>query len=95
MPNPHHPHYPNHKWIINNEKVRTIQEIGERIQKIGTLLKEKGEIKLDDVEISPPPSCNFILRYERMPRGELSLKIELIWWENNENSPSSDDIEIS
>lgn len=98
MPKPPH-HYKNHPnplhhgWMENEEKTRNLEEIGERLQRIGTLLSEKGQFKLGKSRIAPPPECVFIIRYERMPRGELSLKLELQWEDTNRqyNFPRGDE----
>ena len=78
---PHHPPPPHrpHEWIVNDEKMRSLAEVGERLQLIGRLLGERGYVKLDENDIRPTDPCLSIIRYERMPRGELSLKLELMW----------------
>ena len=83
MPHHHKNHRPplHHppEWIEAEEKFRPVKEIGERLAKIGNLLLERGDIRLGGSEVRPSDPCRFLLRYERMPRGELSLKLELIW----------------
>lgn len=78
----HHPPHPPHEWIQNEEKRRPITEIGERLQKIGSLLEKNGELKLGDSQVKPNDPSYFIIRYERMPHGELSLKLEIRWEES-------------
>lgn len=75
MPHPHH--HP--EWMENEEKDRTTKEIGDRLVKIGQVLLEKGEFKLGRSLVKPDNPSLFIIRFERMPRGELSLKLELKW----------------
>ncbi len=79
MPPPGPRHH--HGWLENEEKVRSLQEIGERLAKIGTLLMERGNFRLGTTEVRPPGQCMFTVRLERMPRGELSLKLEMMWEE--------------
>ncbi len=75
-PPPHH----HGEYMINVEKEDyPLVDIGEQIQQIGVALKERGDVKINEKIVKPPGNCMFILRYERMPLGELSLKIELIW----------------
>ena len=79
---PHHPPPPiggPHEWIVNEEKMRSLQEAGERLQQIGRLISERGYVSLDGNDVKPADPCLSITRYERMPRGELSLKLELLW----------------
>lgn len=79
---PHPPHGP-HEWIKNEEKDRSIVEIAERLQKIGQRLAESSKVVLDGVEVAPANPSLFIIRYERLPRGELSLKLEIKWQDSS------------
>lgn len=88
-PNPPRPPHGPHQWIINEEKTRSLSEIGERLQTIGRLLSERGYLKLDVHEVKPTDPCFSIIRYERMPRGELSLKLELMWEDFTSSSEST------
>lgn len=91
---PHRPpHHRKHEWIRSEEKTRSLKDVGDRLQKIGSLLVQKGYFTLGGTEIKPPDPCEFILRYERMPRGELSLKIELLWDEQSVDDSSASDYE--
>jgi hypothetical protein len=94
---PHNPSYNKYPARLENEeRVRPIDEIGERLMKIGSLLTEDGKFKLGRTEISPPKDCRFIIRFELTPKGEFSLKLELVWDENG-YSPNqlSSDLEIT
>ncbi len=71
--------HPRYEFFESQERTMTLKEIGERLEKIGSLLSERGDFKLGGTQVSPPDPCPFILRFERMPRGELSLKLELKW----------------
>lgn len=88
---PHHrpPHHRPPEWIQNEEKMRSLQDIGERLQKIGDLLSQKGNFKLGTTQITPSNPSLFIMRYERMPKGELSLKLEMKWEENEQSFGST------
>ena len=79
-----------HGFYENNEEIRPIEEIGQRLQKIGSLLSERGNVKLGSSQVKPTNPCLFIIRYERMPRGELSMKLELKWSDNQDPSHSLD-----
>lgn len=70
----------NHGRMLNDEKERSLSDIGDRLQKIGKLIAERN-LRLGAHQIAPPEECLFIIRYERMPEGELSLKLELKWYE--------------
>lgn len=78
----HPPHHHDHEWMYNVEKEEDLNRIGSTIEKIGKLISERGYVKLGNVTIKPPKVCYFVLRYERMPEGELKLKIELEWEED-------------
>ena len=89
---PHH----DHEWIVNDTKERSLQQIGEKLEKIGKLLKERGAVQLGNNTVEPTDPCVFLMRYERLPEGELSLKLELEWnKQQDRTTSSSDDIEIS
>lgn len=96
---PRHPIHHHPEWYEVEEKEKTLNEIGERLVKIGDLLKSKGGFKLGNSQIRPSDPSFFILRYERMPRGELSIKIEIIWEEGSKEFPNittrSDELPIS
>lgn len=104
-PGPHGPaarggHQPT-RWFENEEKVRTLQEIGDRLSLIGSRLSGRGPGKggftLGRTKVDPPPECLFIIRYERMPKGELSLKLELQWDEDypgEQREPTNGDLII-
>lgn len=80
MIQPHHPHLAlRHKWMVNSEQTNELADIGEQLIKIGQALKENGELTINDVNIAPQSQPLFIVRYERLPRGELKLKLEIEW----------------
>lgn len=91
-PPPHH-HGP-HEWLINDERVRPLAEIASRLQQMGQLLQERGSIKLGGNEITPTDPALFITRYERMPKGELSLKLELMWGEEMRRTQQDPELSI-
>jgi len=81
----------------NEEKERTVKDIGQRLVTIGQKLVEKGEFKLGNSLLKPSNPSWFVMRYERLPKGELSLKLEIKWEENPSTSNSGDtgeDLEI-
>ncbi len=69
---------PAQRWV-NEEVERPLKEGCERLQKIVNLILEKGYVTIDKNYIEPADPCECIIRYERMPAGELSLKLELKW----------------
>jgi len=75
------PHHHNPEIFFNDEQERSLAEIGEILQQMGSFLNEKGNLKLDGVKVAPSDPCEFIIRYERAPKGELKFKLELSWWE--------------
>lgn len=96
---PHHwkhsgPHR-DHVFMVNQGGRLDLSDIAARIQKIGKILQDSGFLTLKsgdkEVEVRPPNPCDWLLRYEKLPRGELKLKIELEWEENQKQSPDSDD----
>ena len=89
------PHGPP-EWYVNDEKERELREIGERLQRIGQALAERGLVKLNEYIVKPPGRCLFILRYERMHRSDLSLKLELLWEDTGEaeGAEPGDDVRI-
>lgn len=96
-PGPPHPPHPPHAYaqFIKDEEIeRDLGDIGARLQKIGQALADRGEVTLDDVTVKPADPCTYIMRYERMPAGELSLKIELLWWEGGSQASQTREKEI-
>lgn len=96
MTPPRPPHRPP-GWYENEEGPRALRAIGERITKIGQKLKDEGRLKIGDHEIQPPDEAYWVLRFERLPHGELALKMELQWEDGGSQPPApgpSGDLEI-
>ena len=89
----HHPPPPP-EWLINEEKTKSLAEIAERLQLIGRLLSDRGTLKLEGYEIEPSDPSWSVLRLERLPRGELSLKIEVTWTPGQQGVSPSQDIDV-
>ena len=68
---------------------KTIKEIGEKLTLIGNKLAQNGFIKLGKSTIKPNDPSLFVIRYERMPHGELCLKLEVRWDEEDEDEKDS------
>ena len=73
------PKYHSHRWIVNNEKTMSVKEAGQLVEQLSAKLQESGHFKLNGVPIDLPDNCHFVMRHERRPKGELVLKIELVW----------------
>jgi len=82
------------QFIKAEERERGLADIGARLQKIGEGLGDRGEVTLDSVVVKPTDPCTYIMRYERMPAGELSLKMELLWWESESQAAQAQETEI-
>lgn len=54
-------------------------EFSEVIQQIGKALEDRSTVKLNGIDVTPADPSHCIVRYERMPHGELTLKIEMKW----------------
>lgn len=94
----HHPHHhAEPTWWLNLEREQTVAAFGDMLEKIARKLQEKGSVTIQGHEIRPPQECLTVVRYERAPRGEIRLKIELEWEEVREAEPDNGDqqIEIS
>ena len=87
MPQPHRPP----EWIVSQEKLRKVKEIGKIISQIGQKLAEKSEVTLSGHRIKPAEESTFILRYERSPHNDFILKIEVKWPTDSHGSVSSSD----
>ena len=74
---------PVHKVHFEGEEEWDCKTIGECLKAFGESLIDKGKITVTKNEerilIEPDNSSRFILRFETMPRGEESLKIEVMW----------------
>lgn len=75
------PHEPHPRWIVNDERIRRLGEAGAILVKIGELLSSQGRVQFDGTEITPSAEPVMVIRYERTPKGELCLKLELRWVE--------------
>jgi hypothetical protein len=74
-----------HKWLVNWENEATpLSQVAARLQELADALSDCGKVEIGDSLLEPSDPCVFVLRYEQMPRGELSLKIELRWGERND-----------
>lgn len=87
----HPPHHHDHEWMYNVEKEEKLDIIGSTIEKIGKFISERGNVKLGKITVQPPKVCYFVVRYERMPEGELKLRIELEWEENEYGEDNKQD----
>lgn len=74
---------PMHRVHFEDEKKWDCNAIGECLKAMGESLISKGRITIakngEKIPIEPDNSSRFILRFETMPRGEESLKIEVMW----------------
>ena len=75
---PLHNHRPP-EWIVNQERLRDVKEIGKLISQIGQKLSEKSEVTLSGHKVKPAEESTLILRYERTPHNDFILKIEIKW----------------
>jgi len=91
----HHPHHrQRQKWMVNSEQTLELKDIGEQLIKIGQALKEKGELTINDVNIIPEQQPHFTVRYERLPRGDLKLKLEIEWEDGTDASDQKNKLVI-
>lgn len=74
-----------HEWYENDERVRSVSEIGEKLQQMGRLLSDRGSFTLGRSDVAPTDPSMLKIRFERRPGGELALKIEIEWMEADEN----------
>ena len=74
-----HPLHRHHEWLENYELELPLADAAEKVKYIAEVLIENEAVVVGKHTVAPADPCEFILRYERMPRGELSLKIELKW----------------
>ena len=85
-----------HSWIVNSEKTMPVKEAGLLVEHLSAKLQESGQFKLNGALITLPSDCHFVMRHERRPKGELVLKIELVWHpEAGPQSKTSDEFIIS
>lgn len=74
---------PKHRVHFEDEKEWDCGAMGECLKALGDSLARKGEITLkvkeERILISPHNPSRFTLRFETMPKGEESLKIEVMW----------------
>jgi hypothetical protein len=80
---PVHPPGPHHRWIYNAEGVVDPQRAGELVSKVGAEILSSGAVELGKKSVGLPDEMRAVVRHEVLPRGELVLKLELIW-----NEPS-------
>jgi hypothetical protein len=68
-----------HEWLVNVEADRPLHEIAQTLETVASKLRTDGSVKLNGVAVTPPDPCEFMVRYERLPHGEMKLKLELTW----------------
>lgn len=88
----HHIHH--QKWMVNSEQTERLENIADQLIKIGQALKENGELTINDVNITPQVESLFTVRYERLPRGELRLKLEVEWEDASEAAAQNNKLVI-
>ncbi|HEY3827793.1 MAG TPA: hypothetical protein VGL57_01225 [Solirubrobacteraceae bacterium] len=82
---PPHDHHtpPNHRWIYNAEGLVNPTQAGELFARLATSISNSGEVELAEERVTLPDQMRAVVRHEVLPRGELVVKVELIW-----NSPT-------
>lgn len=78
--------------IIEYIKEENVKNFANILANLFNKLAENGQVKVSGKLISPPEKCRVMLRYEIMPGGEYSLKVELLWEPESRNSKGGDEI---
>ena len=79
-PPPHKkPGHPQHEWLVNVEEERSLADIAQTLSAVASHLAADGQVILNGTIVAPNDPCEFMVRYERLPRGEFKLKLELTW----------------
>ena len=90
-----HNHHRPPEWIVSQERLEKVKEIGNVISRIGQKLAEKSEVTLSGHKVKPAEESTFILRYERTPHNDFVLKIEVKWPVDSQvSAPSSEEIVV-
>jgi hypothetical protein len=71
---PHH-----HDWYFNSEGNLPPYRVAELLRKLADEIFETRGGKLGEVEVVLPEELFAIVRYERLPKGELVVKVEAKW----------------
>lgn len=81
LPHGHHqnggPH-PLH-WFYNREGALEIPQLAELYGRIAEGLLADGPVQFSEVAVPVPGTVHVVVCHERAPRGELVLKVEMIW----------------
>ena len=85
----HHKHH-EPRWILNNIRSRSLQELAAAFESIANSLRTHHSITVNDTTIIPTDPCEFTLRYERTPKGDLKFKLELTWPEDGQEISAPD-----
>ena len=56
-----------------------MQDIAQTLEQVALRLRADGVLRLNGVTVTPPNPCDFMVRHERLPHGEMKLKLELTW----------------
>jgi len=82
MSPPRHPHSRGPhalSWLYNSEGALDIVQLGELYRRIADGLVKDGPLQFTDVSVPVPETVHAVICHKRAPRGELVLKLELIW----------------
>ena len=72
------------EWFFNSEGYLSPYRAGQLFKKVAADVLESDGGKLADVEVSLPDEVHTTVRYERKPKGELVLKVEIEWRDDSQ-----------
>ncbi|MCW3835029.1 amphi-Trp domain-containing protein [Sphingomonas canadensis] len=82
---------PPHGWLANQEVDTTKSAALEELSNVVALLKQHGKIKItqgaEEHVVEPGEQLTYTFRYERLPKGEFAIKVELKWLPGTNDSP--------
>jgi hypothetical protein len=82
-----HGHGP--EWLVSVQDDVTREQFAGHLGALAGALKDHAEVEVNGTTISVPENVEFVLRFERMPHGELALMIRAEWFATGSNGAYS------
>lgn len=84
---------PPHGWLANQEIDTTKSAAFDELASVVALFQQHGKIKItqgaEEHIVEPGEHLTYTFRYERLPKGEFAVKIELKWWPGTNEIPAA------
>ena len=70
---------PHHRWLYSAEGDVSQAQAAELFGRFASSIADSGEVELGEAKVTLPAEMRAVVRHELLPRGELVVKVELMW----------------